>query len=136
MSATYPLSTSYFYAHFFLNVCDNDWGELIAMWHTSRGDRTLRGEEALLVQTSIETMVDALLVRIDEDAGADCESGVAVYDAFSASQRIGLLHDVAKYLLTDTETTLPLSAPLEATIAAVWLCWRIVLLRAGLLRRD
>jgi hypothetical protein len=30
------------------------------------------------------------------------------------------LHDVAKYLLTDTETTLPLSAPLEATIAAVF----------------
>jgi hypothetical protein len=98
-------------------------GEFIAMWHTSRGDRTLRGQEALLVQTSIDIMVDALLVHIDEefeDAAADCESGVAVFDAFSASQRIALLHDVAKYLLTDTETTLPLSAPLEATIAAIF----------------
>ena len=93
------------------------------MWHTSRGDRTLRGEEALLVQTAIDIMIDALLVHIDDehgDAAAECESGIAVFDAFSAAQRIGLLHDVAKYLLTDTKTTLPLSAPLEATVAAVF----------------
>jgi hypothetical protein len=123
MSATYPLSTRYFFAHFRLKCATTIEREFIAMWHTSRGDRTLRGQEALLVQTSIDIMVDALLVHIDEefeDAAADCESGVAVYDALSASQRIALLHDVAKYLLTDTETTLPLSAPLEATIAAIF----------------
>jgi len=93
------------------------------MWHTSRGDRTLSGEEASLVGTSIDTMIDALLVHIDEefeDPRAVCESGIGVYDRFTASQRIGLLHDVAEYLLTETSAALPLSAALEATIAAIF----------------
>ena len=93
------------------------------MWHTSRGDRTLGGKEAALLRNAIDTMVDTLLIHIDddlEDMGGSCESGVAVYDALSPSQRIGLLHDVAKHLLTETETTLPLSAPVEATIAAIF----------------
>jgi hypothetical protein len=93
------------------------------MWHTSRGDRTLRGEEAALVRNAIDSMVDTLLIHIDddlEDMGGSCESGVALYDALSASQRIGLLHDVARHLLTETETTLPLSAPVEATVAAIF----------------
>lgn len=93
------------------------------MWHTSRGDRTLRGDEAALVRNAIDAMVDTLLIHIDddlEDIGGSCESGVALYDALSPSQRIGLLHDVAKHLLTETESTLPLSAPVEATVAAIF----------------
>jgi hypothetical protein len=99
-------------------------GEFIAMWHTSRGDRTLRGEEAALVSNAIDCMIDALMVHIDddlEDSAAVCESGIAAYDVFSPSQRIGLLHDVAKHLLTETETALPLSAPLDATVAAIFI---------------
>lgn len=93
------------------------------MWHTSRGDRTLRGEEAALVCNAIDMMIEGLLVHVDEDfveEGTVCESGIALYDAFSPAQRIGLLHDVATHLLTPTEQTLPLSAALEATIAAIF----------------
>ncbi len=94
------------------------------MWHTSRGDRTLRGAEAALVGTAIDTMIDALLIHIDdafeETSAAECHSGIAVYDSLSACQRVGLLHDVARHLLTETESALPLSAAAEATVAAVY----------------
>ena len=93
------------------------------MWHTSRGDRTLCGEEAVLVRTAIDSMVDALMIHIDddlEDAAAVCESGIAAYDAYSPTQRIGLLHHVAQHLLTETESALPLSAALDATVAAIY----------------
>lgn len=94
------------------------------MWHTSRGDRTLRGQEAALIQAAINTMIDALMDHLDdefEDASATgYESGIAVYDAFSPAQQIGLLYDVAKHLLTETTRTLALSAPLEATVAAIF----------------
>ncbi|MEM8666895.1 MAG: hypothetical protein AAGG48_05230 [Planctomycetota bacterium] len=93
------------------------------MWHTSRGDRTLRGQEASLVRRAIDNMVDSLLLHVDvelDDSAIGLETGIAVYDACSVSQRIGLLHEVAKYLLTDTDSALVLSAPLEATIAAIF----------------
>jgi hypothetical protein len=95
------------------------------MWHTSRGDRTLRGAEATLVGTAIDTMIEALLIHIDdafeETLAAECQSGIAVYDSLSACQRVGLLHDVARHLLTETESALPLSAAAEATVAAVFI---------------
>lgn len=93
------------------------------MWHTSRGDRTLDGHEAVLVSCAIDVMVGALLVHIDEDfedSAPDCESGIAIYDLCTPAQRIGLLHDVAKYLLTDTQGPLPLSALTDATVAAIF----------------
>lgn len=94
------------------------------MWHTSRGDRTLRGQEAALVRAAIDTMIDALLDHVDDEfedpSTVGCESGIAVYDAFSATQQIGLLHDVARHLLTETTSALPLSAAVEATVAAIF----------------
>lgn len=94
------------------------------MWHTSRGDRTLDGDEAALVSRAIDEMVAALLMHVDEefeDDATDCVSGIAVYDACTPSQRIGLLHDVAKHLLTETQEPLPLSALADATVAAVFI---------------
>ncbi|TWT81108.1 hypothetical protein CA13_25550 [Planctomycetes bacterium CA13] len=95
------------------------------MWHTSRGDRTLISSEASLVSLAIDTMIDALLVHLDEEDESimppECQSGIAVYDVLTASQRVGLLHDVARYLLTETEKTLSLSAATEAAIAALYI---------------
>ena len=94
------------------------------MWHTSRGDRTLRGAEAALVGKAIDTMIDALSIHIgdafEETSAAECQTGIAVYDSMSASQRVGLLYDIAKHLLTVTDSALPLSASAEATVAAVF----------------
>ncbi len=92
------------------------------MWHTSRGDRILHGDEATLVREAIDTMVDVLLLHVDDElaGGIVCETGVHVFDQFTPAQRIALLHEVAKYLLTDAGETLRLSAALEATVAAVF----------------
>ncbi len=94
------------------------------MWHSSRGDRTLRGDEAALVGTAIDTMIDALLIHVDVDfvdeVIPDCDSGIAVFDRLTVCQRIGLLHEVAEHLLTDTAVAMPLSALAEATVAAIF----------------
>ncbi|MDB4654591.1 hypothetical protein OAE40_02305 [Rubripirellula sp.] len=92
------------------------------MWHTSRGDRTLQGDEATLVREAIDTMVDVLSLHIDDDPGGGviCESGIAVFDQLAPSQRIALLHDAATHLLTDIGDAPRLSAPLEATVAAIF----------------
>ncbi|WP_218933635.1 hypothetical protein [Rubripirellula lacrimiformis] len=94
------------------------------MWHTSRGDRVLRGDEGALVGTSIDTMIDALLVHVDVDDAdelvPDCDSGIAVFDQLTVCQRIGLLHDVAEHLLMETSAAMPLTALAEATVAAIF----------------
>jgi len=92
------------------------------MWHTSRGDRTLQGDEATLIREAIDTMVDVLSLHMDDDpaGGVICESGIAVFDQLTPSQRIALLHDAATHLLTDMGDAPRLSAPLEATIAAIF----------------
>jgi len=92
------------------------------MWHTSRGDRTLQGDEATLVREAIDTMVDVLSLHIDDDpaGGVICESGIAVFDQLTPSQRIALLHNAATHLLTDMGDAPRLSAPLEATVAAIF----------------
>lgn len=94
------------------------------MWHTSLGDRTVRGQEAALIRAAIDTMIDGLMDHIDDEldeiSATGYESGISVYDAFTPAQQIGLLYQVAKHLLTDTETTVELTAPLEATVAAIF----------------
>jgi hypothetical protein len=93
------------------------------MWHTSRGDRTLAGQEALLISGAIEIMVAALLDHLDEDlddTAPDCETGIVVYDHCTPAQRIALLHQTARYLLTETDEVLPLSALTDATVAAIF----------------
>lgn len=93
------------------------------MWHTSRGDRTLNGDEATLVREAIDTMVDVLSLHVDDEAagGLLCESGILLFDRLTPAQRIALLHEVATHLLTDEGEAPRLSASLEATIAAIFM---------------
>lgn len=94
------------------------------MWQTSCGDRTLLGAEALLVGVAIESMINELQERLDDcvDDDSPCRGhyGYVAYDALSLSQRIGMLHLVARYLLAATPDVLPLSANAEATIACIF----------------
>lgn len=118
------LSEQDFSLGIFPNLAARDVGVDRYMWHTSRGDRTLDGSEAELIAAAIDVMVGQLSVHIDEefeeDSAWQCPSGVAAFDALSVSQRIGLLHDVAFHLLIETESTMPLSAAAEATVAAIF----------------
>ena len=95
------------------------------MWHTSRGDRTLRGAESELIGAAIDSMVDELLIHLDdcfeEDLPQRGHYGLVAYDSLTISQRVGLLHDVARHLLTDTSSVFPLSASAEAAVAALFI---------------
>ena len=96
------------------------------MWHTSRGDRTLSGDEAELIGHGVDTLVDALVTHIDDDESdettlaGDCHCGIPLFDDLTPAQRIALLHDVTAHLLTPTESPLPLSAHAEAAVAAIF----------------
>lgn len=95
------------------------------MWHTSRGDRTLKGAESELIGAAIDSMVDELLIHLDdcfdEELPFRGHYGLVAYDSLTISQRIGLLHDVARHLLTETPTVFPLSASAEAAVAALFI---------------
>ena len=94
------------------------------MWQTSCGDRTLFGAEASLVGMAIDSMINELQERVDDCCDDDSpyrgHYGFAAYDSLSHSQRIGLLHQVAHYLLAPTREVLPLSASSEAAIACLF----------------
>ena len=94
------------------------------MWSTNRGDRILAGAEAELVSAAIDVMIDGLLMSFDdaweEDPSWDCDSGVAVFDSLTATQRLALLHDVALHLLTQTDEPMPRTAASDAAVAAIF----------------
>jgi hypothetical protein len=94
------------------------------MWHTSRGDRTLVGPEAALVAAAIESMLDELTLELEEDLESDQNwrhaYGIAAFDELTSAQRLAMVRDVARYLLTPTPTVCPLTATAEATVAAIF----------------
>ncbi len=94
------------------------------MWDTSEGIRRLYGAESELVRQTIDVLIDEQLLSFDdhweEDDSWNYESGIALFDSFSAHQRIGLLHEVAEHLLSDSVPP-PRSATADATIAAIFL---------------
>lgn len=98
------------------------------MWPTSRGNRTLQGAEASLVAAAVDALIDELTIGLNEsgEEGPECLfcSGVPLFDSLTSPQRIGLLHRVARDLLTDATPNGDPSAAAEATVAAIFECLR------------
>ncbi|MEM6473038.1 MAG: hypothetical protein AAF802_25985 [Planctomycetota bacterium] len=88
-------------------------------WHTPSGDRSLGGEEAELVRDSIAAMVEEL-ASCRETEDEPWRYGICLFDDLSWTQQLGLLDQLASYLLMETEQTLELSGINEAGVAAIY----------------
>jgi hypothetical protein len=84
------------------------------MWHTPKGNRTLKGAEARLIREAIGCFADEI-AEIDEAATV----GVRLFDRLEWRQKIALLAEVAKALLDDAPPP-KLTAINEATVAAIY----------------
>lgn len=89
------------------------------MWHTSSGDRVIKGAEALMIKSAITEMVE-MIREESAEYGEQWEYGVRLFDELEWSQRPALLDQVATYLLTDTRDSLDLSAVNEAAVGAIF----------------
>lgn len=87
------------------------------MWHSSRGERTLTGNEAKLVREAVLTMVDELQVVPQLQP---ILLGTFLWDSMTAHQQLAMLDQVSLYLLKPTEVTMELTAAAEATVAAIY----------------
>ena len=83
------------------------------MYRTSRGDRVLEGAERQL-------FVQALATLVDQFSDADSEFGIPPFDELQRNQKIAALHMVARGLLCPDQPPPPLTAVLEATVAAIY----------------
>lgn len=100
------------------------------MWPTSEGDRTLRGSEAVVLATAVDTMLGSLVDHLvsDEESPRDADScaailhtGIGLFDSLAIPQRIAALHHVTHHLLTARRFPTPSSSAIEdATIAAIY----------------
>jgi hypothetical protein len=79
----------------------------------------LLGAEAILVKAAITGIAEAIM---EESSGyrGQVEYGITLFDELPDSQRLVLLERVATYLLTDTPTTLDLTAVNEAAIGVIF----------------
>jgi hypothetical protein len=89
------------------------------MWHTPDGDRTLFGAEATLVKAAITGIVESIKEE-SSGYGDQLEYCITLFDELPDSQRLMLLERVATYLLTDTPTTLDLTAVNEAAVGVIF----------------
>jgi hypothetical protein len=89
------------------------------MWHTPCGNRTLVGAEATLVKMTLTAIVERMM---EESAGylERWEYGIALFDQLPLSQRLALLEQVATFLLTDTTTSIELTAVNEAAVGVIF----------------
>lgn len=86
------------------------------MWRTSCGDRTLQGAEAKLFAEALLNLLD----QEDELQFEDCDLGIECFDGLTYGQKISVLHTIANGLLRENVPAVPLTAVVEAAIAAVF----------------
>lgn len=89
-------------------------------WRTQRGERTLKGAEAALIQEALGSVADMIEDELEE-LGDQWEFGVGQFDQLPASTRFALLAEVGWALLRDTESCPKLTAINEATVAVLFL---------------
>ena len=83
-------------------------------WHAPYGRLVLKGEEREIFKESILELCQLIL-----DLGDEFESGEHVFDALTDTQKLASLEVVAKYLFTETEEPLALTAWSEVTLAVI-----------------
>lgn len=67
-----------------------------------------------------QLFVEALATLVDQFVDADPEFGIAPFDELQRNQKIAALHMVARGLLCPDQPPPPLTAVLEATVAAIY----------------
>jgi hypothetical protein len=86
------------------------------MWHTPKGERTLKGAEAALFREALGTLVDQ--IRIDDEEF--WQSSISLFDSLSHQQKLAVLALVGAGLLRESQPALKLTATLEATVAVIY----------------
>jgi len=85
------------------------------MWRTKNGNRVLKRKEAVLFAESLLSLLDEFIL-CDYD---DYPLNIATFDTLTWRQKISLLSIVANGLIRTDVPVIPLTAALEAAIAAV-----------------
>ncbi|QDT62152.1 hypothetical protein SV7mr_46990 [Stieleria bergensis] len=88
-------------------------------WETPYGDRSLTGEEAILVRQSIAVMVEEL-ANCRETEEDPWEYGVEMFDVLSWQQQLALINDLARALLQDTLDVVARTGVADAGVAAIY----------------
>jgi hypothetical protein len=85
-----------------------------AMYHTSEGDRVLKGAEAKLFRYGVLRAVEDLSEMSDDEFGVDS------FDRMTFGQRLTGLYRAASALLDVQTPILELTQPIEASVATVY----------------
>ena len=86
------------------------------MWRTQYGNRVLQGREAALFAESLLSLLDEYLI----DQYEEYPVGIKAFDNLTYGQKIFVLSTIAHGLLREDVPIVPLTAVLEAAIAAVF----------------
>lgn len=93
------------------------------MWRTVTGPRSLLGAEAMLVRRAVDEMSQEFFEELNRDRlPPDSERlvlGIDWFDQWEPGQKLWLLNQVTKALLTQSEC-LPSAAMFEATVDAIY----------------
>ncbi len=88
-------------------------------WHASTGDRCLTESESRLLREAVDFMHDMIASEV-EDGGDVSTYDIPEFDNLTAGQKIALLEQVLRQLVTVTETLPKLTAVNESAIAAMY----------------
>lgn len=90
-------------------------------WHTELGDRCLTGPEARLVREIVDYMHHMIASELDFAPDGDgIAYGIPVFDKLTPPQKLALLEQVLRQMLTATAKPPTLTAMNEGAIAAIY----------------